>query len=174
MKECFVCNVTKNLTEFYKHKGMSDGHLNKCKECSKTQENERRKELKKDNDWVVKERNRSREKYHKLGYRGKYKPTKEKKREIIQRYKEKYPEKAKAHRLCGLKPNKKGNNLHHWSYREEDAKDVLELNVKQHNLLHRHITYNQESKRYKLNEVELNSKLDHFLIVACAMIKEIL
>ena len=35
-KKCFICGMVKDIDDFYTHPQMPDGHLNKCKECTKS------------------------------------------------------------------------------------------------------------------------------------------
>lgn len=145
IKECFKCGESKPLDMFYKHKEMSDGYLNKCKVCTKKDVNDRVSNLKEnDPEWIEKERERGREKYHRLNYSTK-KPSTEKKREIIKRYQQKYPEKYLASKYTEIFLEKeKGFNLHHWSYKQENWLDVFKLTIKDHNFIHRHLIYNQD------------------------------
>lgn len=42
MRPCKKCGVVKPLSEYYKHAGMTDGHLNECKECRRRYQREHR------------------------------------------------------------------------------------------------------------------------------------
>jgi hypothetical protein len=41
-KQCKKCLKTRPIDDFYKHSMMADGHLNKCKECTRADVNENR------------------------------------------------------------------------------------------------------------------------------------
>ncbi len=70
MKTCFKCGTSKSLDCFYVHKMMADGHLNKCKDCTKNDTRLRLEQKVNDPHWLAKERERCRvkqQKYRELG-----------------------------------------------------------------------------------------------------------
>lgn len=145
---------------------MQDGHLNKCKNCTKKDVRDRENNLKESvPEWTEKERIRHRRKYHRLGYKEKHKPTREKKSEIITRYMDKYPEKERCKYIVNLKSEKppKGYHRHHWCYRENFALDIILLTIREHHKAHIYLIYDQERMMYRRsdNNELLNTKEKH-------------
>jgi len=60
MKTCFKCHKHKPLSEFYAHPMMSQGTLNKCKECTKADARRQHHKNMADPQWVAAERERQR------------------------------------------------------------------------------------------------------------------
>jgi len=149
MKKCFKCGIEKELSDFYVHPRMGDGHLNKCKECTK---NDVHKDYRKNivnPEWHQKEKDRGQKKYHRLKYKGRNKPSYESKKATMNLYKSKYPEKILAKNASASIQNPTGSEKHHWSYNKEHYKDVFFMTKKDHNTIHRFMIYDQERMMYR-------------------------
>lgn len=147
-KICFKCSISKPLSDFYVHKQMADGHLNKCKVCTKSDVIKRESTLKLDSDWMEKERERGRKKYAKYLYKSN--ASKSKKRETIVSYFEKYPEKYAAKIAVGNMKCDDGFEKHHWSYNEAHHKDITLLTKQVHSFAHRYMKYDPEQMMYRV------------------------
>lgn len=154
-KICFKCKRELPLSEFYKHPQMADGHLNKCKECTKTDVKENYLKNSNDPDYLEKERERGREKYKRLGYRGKLSDTQRKKRSL-------YPSLRNAKEKL-KEPLSKEFELHHWNYNL--LRNVIVLQRCLHHRLHTEITLNVEEGIYYYNETALDTIEKHLDVI---------
>ena len=148
-KVCRECLIEKELSEYYVHKQMGDGHLNICKECKRIYAGNQYDIKMQDLNWKIGERKRTRERNKRLEYGEKYKVLPKSKKKAIDLYFEKYPEKKKAHSLSGNIKVPEGKQKHHWSYNEEHYKDVIFLSMDNHYKLHCYIKYFQPARMYK-------------------------
>lgn len=154
-KVCFKCHKEKPLSEFYKHPAMADGHLNKCKECTKKDSRKRYDMKISDERWVESERARGREKYRRLGYKNK--PT----GAHIQKQM-KYPGLRSA-RDSFEADIPSGYELHHWNYR--DNKNLILLSRSLHHRLHSVIKFDIDAGYYYYNGRPLDTIEKHLEVV---------
>lgn len=135
-KRCFKCGEVKPLSEFYKHPMMADGHLNKCKDCTKRDAKKDYDRKIKDLSWADKERARGREKYHRLGYKDKDWANKTRKDFLGT------DNTRRALKIRGY--NLDGKEAHHWNYNLPHS--VILLSRKAHHRIHKNITVSRKDK----------------------------
>lgn len=159
LKTCFKCGKEKPYCEFYKHPKMADGHLGKCKECTKRDVRDHRSE----NLEKIREYDRNRPNAAKRNSSNKER-TNQKYREDAE-YREGYllkqkrwsdsnPNKRKAHyklsnairdgylikeNHCSSCFSTQNIQAHHWSYLEEHWLDVIWLCSSCHGKEHKRI-----------------------------------
>jgi hypothetical protein len=104
MKTCFKCGQSKPAAFFYPHLQMGDGHLGKCKVCTRKDAAERIARKKLDPLWVNRERARCRTKQERYRLEGR---AKQPSMEAMQRWNRQNRPKKRAE-LIAYRAHKKG------------------------------------------------------------------
>jgi len=150
-KKCFKCGEILSLDCFYKHLKMSDGHLNKCKSCTKNDSKLNYIIKSKDDEFIKKERERGREKYKRLNYKDK-------------NWNElKLWTKKSLYKNLSRKLNPKdGFELHHWNYNDDFLECIILIDKKNHKLAHKFLILDIKSKLFfDLDGNKLDTKKKH-------------
>jgi len=130
-KICKKCNTSKNLDEFSKHSGMSDGHLNTCKVCKSEYDKKRREEKK---DEINKKQRES--------YDNNIESRREANRNSYARYKKKRLEKAKEYRDSHKEYYKDYFVKHHQKMKDDED----------YNLKRRLVKYKYRERKFDLSD----------------------
>lgn len=146
-KKCFKCGRVLPLSEFYKHPRMGDGHLNKCKECTKRDVHANYEKNINDVGFVERERKRGRDKYKRLYSNGRGKKSSHRENSRTNNY----------YKRLGIDIGE--NEFHHWNYNKKN--DVFVLSRRAHKLAHKYLTFDSESGLFRYRGELLKTKEEH-------------
>ena len=158
IKKCIACGIEKDLSEYYKHSEMKDGHLNKCKECVKKYAVKYGYKTRSTEEGLEKERQRGRDKYKRLKYKCKQYELRQKRQWAL----------SSDYKSLRKKVNKKYDipddyELHHWNY--NDINSVFIINRFLHKRIHSVLTFDNKSLCYKKNGQLIDSKEKHLSVL---------
>lgn len=157
-KICFKCGKELPISEFYRHPQMADGHLNKCKGCTKKDVHDKYMDNLNDAAFVEKERARGRSKYHRL-YADKPRN-------------EAHPDCSRHHAVRSVIERRVGKlppetELHHWNYNLPFK--VFLLSRRHHSRLHKLLKFDKASNCFTYQGKLLDTMEKHEEVVKQAM-----
>jgi hypothetical protein len=133
---------------------MGDGHLGKCKDCTKYDSGKREKQIRSTPEGVESERIRHREKYHRLGYKEKQiEWDKNKPWKSTTEYK------GLKHRLSKKYILNRSQELHHWNYNYLSSIFVIDVSI--HKKIHHELIFDADSLCFSYNGLLLDTKEKH-------------
>lgn len=149
-KVCFKCGKEKLIDEFYEHPQMRDGHLNKCKECTRKDVHRVYEKNSQSKEYVEQERKRNRDKYRRLY-------------QSLGR-KSNHPENGNTKRLLVKRGvDCTGKEAHHWNYNMRN--DVFLLDIKAHKLLHKYLVFDKLTKKFSFKGELINTVEEHQKVI---------